>query len=74
MPEVVQALARAFTVMKDGKPCPAPQVAPGAAAVASLAVTTAVRALAGQPVTTAPRMMVADMFSVCTAPGVDLSH
>ena len=36
------------------------------------AVTAAVRVLAGLPVTAAPRMMVADMFSVCTAPGVDL--
>ncbi len=73
MPEVVQALAQAFTVMKDGKPCPASQVAPGAAAVASLAVTAAVRVLAGLPVTAAPRMMVADMYAVCAAPGVDLA-
>jgi molybdopterin/thiamine biosynthesis adenylyltransferase len=72
MPEVVGALAKAFTVMKDGRPCPAPQVAPGAAAVASLAMTAAVRVLAGLPITAAPRMMVADMYSVCTAPGVDL--
>lgn len=72
MPEVARALAQAFTVMKDGKPCPAPQVAPGAAAVASLAMTAAVRVLAGLPVTAAPRMMVADMFSVCASPGVDL--
>lgn len=63
---------QAFTIMKDGKPCPAPQVAPGAAAVASLAMTAAVRVLAGLSVTAAPRMMVADMCSVCTAPGVDL--
>lgn len=72
MPEVVQALAQAFTVMKDGKPCPAPQLSPGAAAVASLAVTAAVRSIAGLPVTAAPRMMVADMFTVCTSQGVDV--
>lgn len=72
MPEVVQALEKAFTIMKDGKPCPAPQVAPGAAAVASLAVTAAVRVLAGLPVVAAPQMMVADMFSVCMTPSVNL--
>jgi molybdopterin/thiamine biosynthesis adenylyltransferase len=74
MPEVVQALQQAFTIMKDGKPCPASQVAPGAAAVASLAVTAAVRVLAGLPVAAAPRMIVADMFSACTTPAVDLSQ
>jgi molybdopterin-synthase adenylyltransferase len=72
-PEVVEVVSRALTVMEDGAPCPASQVAPGAAAVSALAVTMVVRILAGQPVTEAPRMLIADMPTVLGSAGIDLS-
>jgi len=44
---VVLAVGKALTLMEDGRPYPASQVAPGADAVSSLAVTQMVRIFAG---------------------------
>lgn len=71
-PLVVQVVARALTVMEDGRPCPASQVAPGAAAVAALATTMLVRVLSGQAVTAAPELVVVDFFKACQAPGLSV--
>jgi molybdopterin-synthase adenylyltransferase len=71
--QVVQVVRQALTIMEDGKPCPASQVSPGAFAVASLASTMIVRILSGQPVTEAPRMVIADMSTVLTSAGIDLT-
>jgi molybdopterin/thiamine biosynthesis adenylyltransferase len=73
MPEVVDAIAVAMTKMDDGKPCPAPHVSVGSAAVASLAVTIAVRMLAGQKITPAPKMIFVDFSAICESEGIDLS-
>jgi molybdopterin/thiamine biosynthesis adenylyltransferase len=72
-PQVVQVVRQALTIMEDGKPCPASQVSPGAFAVASLAATMMVRILSGLPVTEAPRMVIADMPTVLTSAGIDLT-
>jgi molybdopterin/thiamine biosynthesis adenylyltransferase len=72
-PQVVQVVRQALTIMQDGQPCPASQISPGAYAVASLAATMIVRILSGQPVTEAPRMVIADMPSVITADGIKLN-
>jgi molybdopterin/thiamine biosynthesis adenylyltransferase len=63
-PKVVEAMAKAFTLMEDGTPCPAPQLSVGAYGVASLAVTIAVRALNGDPIVAAPQMLVANMEAI----------
>jgi len=60
-PAVVQAMAKALTVMEDGTPCPAPHVSAGSFGVASLAVTMAARILNGDKVATAPNLIVANM-------------
>ncbi len=73
-PQVVQVVRQALTIMEDGKPCPASQVSPGAFAVASLAATMIVRILSGLPVTEAPRMVIADMPTVLTSAGIDLTN
>jgi len=56
--------------LADGKPCPAPQLAAGAAATGALMVTLAVRLLAGQPVTTAPKMLLVDLTGLACGPGI----
>jgi molybdopterin-synthase adenylyltransferase len=70
----VSVVSRALTVMEDGAPCPAAQVAPGACAVGALAATMVVRILSGLPVTAAPEMVIADMPGLLTAAGIDLSR
>lgn len=72
-PQVVEVVGRALTVMADGVPCPAPQVAPGAASVGALATTLVVRLLAGQPVLESPRMLVVDLPTVLNSQGIDLT-
>lgn len=72
-PDVVEAMAKALTIMEDGTPCPAPHVAAGAYAVASLAVTMAVRLLAGRKVTAAPHLVLANMGALASGEGIDLS-
>ncbi len=69
-PLVVSVVQRALTVMADGTPCPAPQVAPGAASVAALATTLLVRMASGLPVTVAPELIVVDFMGAAVAPGV----
>ncbi len=70
---IVKAMQKALTCMEDGTPCPAPHVSAGSFAVASLAVTMAARILNGEKITTAPRMVIADMLAVCKSEGIDLS-
>lgn len=69
-PEIVQAMARALTVMEDGTPCPAPHVSPGSYSVAALAVSCAVRVLAGESVTPAPDLILVDLLAELARPGV----
>ena len=56
--------------MADGQPCPAPQLAAGAALTGALMVQLAVRTLAGLPVTTAPEVILADPGALVAGPGV----
>jgi molybdopterin-synthase adenylyltransferase len=64
-PAVVHAMKQALTVMEDGTPCPAPHLAVGAECVASLAVTVALRVLAGEPVAAVPDLILTDMETAC---------
>jgi len=60
-PVVLQVMQKVFQDIADGKTCPAPQVAPGAHAVAAACVTAAVRLLAGEPVSLGPQMVVVNL-------------
>ncbi len=71
-PTVVAVVARALTVMEDGRPCPASQVAPGAFAVAALAGSMVHRLMAGLPVREAPELLIAEMPATLTSPGLNL--
>lgn len=72
-PEVVAVVGAALTVMEDGTPCPASQVAPGAFAVGALAATLVVQVLAGEHVTPAPEMVIVDLPRLLAARGVKLA-
>lgn len=63
--DIIRALSKAFTIMEDGKPCPASQVSPGAFSVGALAMSMVVRVLAGKPVAEAPNMVLLNMNDVC---------
>jgi molybdopterin-synthase adenylyltransferase len=69
---VINAVKKALTVMEDGKPCPASQVAPGSFSVAAMAGTMLYRLMAGLPVKPAPHLLLLDMAGALTAGGIDL--
>lgn len=71
--QVAAAMAKALTVMEDGTPCPAPHVAAGSYAVASLAMTMAARILNGDKVLAAPHMISVNMGKMCGEGGIDLT-
>ena len=56
--QVVEQIARALTIMEDGKPCPASQVAVGSFTLAALAVSMMHDFLDGRAVPTAPDMVI----------------
>lgn len=56
--EVVEQIARVLTLLKEGRPCPAPQVAVGSFAVAAMATTMIHDMLAGRAIPQAPAFVV----------------
>jgi molybdopterin/thiamine biosynthesis adenylyltransferase len=56
--QVVEQIARVLALMKDGKPCPAPQVAVGSFAIGAMATSMMHDVLAGKPVPAAPKLVV----------------
>lgn len=72
-PQVVDVVSKALTVMEDGTPCPASQVSPGAFSVGALAATMVVRILEGREVLPSPELVMVDMPTGLTSPGIDLS-
>ena len=71
-PGVIKAVGKALTVMEDGTPCPASQVAPGSFGTANLVGTMMYRILAGLPVTTAPDFIVGNAHTLLSSPGINL--
>lgn len=65
-PAVIEQFQRTLKLLSEGKPCPAPQVAPGASCVAALAGTVAARLAEGLPVTEAPDMLMINMSEITT--------
>ncbi len=70
--EFVAVTGEVIRELADGKPCPAPQLAAGAAGAASLMVTQAVRILAGLPVTASPEFVLLDPVARASSPGIRL--
>lgn len=56
--QVVEQIGRALTIMEDGKPCPASQIAVGSFTLAALAVSMMHDFLAGRAIPTAPDMVI----------------
>ena len=56
--QVVEQIAKALTIMEDGKPCPASQVAVGSLTIAAMAVSMMHDVLAGYQVPCAPEMVI----------------
>lgn len=56
--QVVEQISKALTIMEDGKPCPASQVAVGSFTIAALAVSMMHDVLDGRSVPSAPEMVV----------------
>jgi molybdopterin/thiamine biosynthesis adenylyltransferase len=70
--EVVLQVGKVLTMMKDGKPCPASQVAVGSFAIAAMALSMMHDVLAGNPVPSAPKLVIHSFRSHQTSI-VDLS-
>ena len=56
--EVIDQITNVLTLMKDGKPCPASQVAVGSFAIGAMAVSMMHDVLAGNPVPAAPKLII----------------
>ena len=56
--EVVEQVGRVLKLMKDGKPCPASQLAVGSFAIGAMAVSMIHDMLAGNPLPAAPKLLV----------------
>lgn len=56
--DVIEQIARVLSLLKEGKPCPAPQVAVGSFAVAAMATAMIQDMLAGRVVPAAPAFVV----------------
>lgn len=56
--EVVHQIQKTLLLMQEGKPCPAPQVSPGAFGVAALATSLLHDIISGTPVPESPNMLL----------------
>ena len=56
--EVVEQVSKVLTMMKEGKPCPASQVAVGSFAIGAMAMSMIHDLLAGYPIPSAPKMVI----------------
>lgn len=56
--DVIEQIARVLALLKEGKPCPAPQVAVGSFAIAAMATSMIQDMLAGRAVPAAPSFVV----------------
>jgi molybdopterin/thiamine biosynthesis adenylyltransferase len=61
---------KVLEIMEDGRSCPAPQLASGAAASGALMIVLAERMLAGLPVTVAPKFILVDFGAISSGPGI----
>lgn len=70
--QVVEQVGRVLALMKDGKPCPAPQVAVGSFAIGAMAMSMMHDMLAGKQLPAAPKLVV-HSFSSHESKIVDLA-
>ncbi len=71
-PVVVKVMAKALTIMEDGKPCPASQVSVGSASLAALATTITIKVLNEEQVTSSPHLLIVNLLKTVTDKGVAL--
>ena len=71
--QVVEQVTKALTIMEDGRPCPASQIAVGSFTVAAMALAMMHDLLAGMPVPAAP-VMVAHSFRHHVTRHIDISR
>lgn len=71
--QVVAQVAKALTIMEDGRPCPASQISIGSFTVAAMAVSMMHDMLAGMPVPSSPTM-VAHSFRNHVTKLIDISQ
>jgi hypothetical protein len=64
--QVVDQVAKALTIMEDGRPCPASQISIGSFTVGAMAVSMMHDMLAGMDVPTAPNMVTHSFRNHCT--------
>ena len=64
--QVVAQVAKALTIMEDGRPCPASQISIGSFTVAAMAVSMMHDMLAGMPVPSSPTMVAHSFRNHCT--------
>jgi molybdopterin/thiamine biosynthesis adenylyltransferase len=64
--QVVAQVAKALTIMEDGRPCPASQISIGSFTVAAMAVSMMHDMLAGMPVPSSPNMVAHSFRNHCT--------
>lgn len=72
-PQVVAQVSKVLALMKDGKPCPASQVAVGSFAIGAMAMSMIHDLLAGNPLPASPKLLV-HSFSSHRTTIVDLSQ
>ena len=70
--QVVEQVSRVIGMMKEGKPCPAPQVAVGSFAIGAMAMSMIHDVLAGNAIPTAPHLVL-HSFATHQSRVVDLS-
>lgn len=68
-PAIVDVVGQTIRTMAEGKACPAPAVAAGSAALGALATTLLFQWASGQPIVSAPEVMLLDMLGVCRPGG-----
>jgi molybdopterin/thiamine biosynthesis adenylyltransferase len=70
--EVIEQVSKVLTLMKEGRPCPASQLAIGSFAIAALALSMILDMLAGHPIPASPQLVIHSFHSQKTTI-VDLS-
>jgi hypothetical protein len=64
--QVVEQVAKALTIMEDGRPCPASQISVGSFTVAAMAVSMMHDMLAGMDIPRSPNMVAHSFRNHCT--------
>lgn len=73
-PIVISAMQNVFTQLADGKVCPAPQIIPGAQAVAAVCVSACIKALCYPSDFNGPEIQILNISKFLNEPGFKFQH